>query len=405
MQVSFKPIHWKFRMPIAWRRSRCAERTPFVRQHLRHQYKRSLSALSGITFACILIYLQLGFLDAVLQTATHLYSRLDFDLVLNSQEALESTLPYTIRREQLASTRGVIGVASVAPLDIGYKQWKNPRNGRNRAVLVLGIDPDNTLIQLQAMKGELSLLSRPDSIFIDTKSRKEYGFDFYSTSPSSWAQVGRRREQVVGAYELGPSLRYDGSILTGDQNFRRIFSNYSNEVTSLGLVKLVPNADLQAVKHKIEALLPGQVRVLTRREAIERDKRYWLSSTSIGYVFGIGAFMGLVVGFVIVGQIMNADVASHLGVYATLLAIGYQKHRVMSIIVRLGCVLSLLALLPSLVGAQLLYTITNLATGLPMHLSIWRILIVFALSLLMGGGSARLAAQRVLLADPAVLFR
>jgi putative ABC transport system permease protein len=299
----------------------------------------------------------------------------------------------------------VIGVASVAPLDIGYKQWKNPRNGRNRAVLVLGIDPDNTLIQLQAMKGELSLLSRPDSIFIDTKSRKEYDFEFYSTSPSSWAQVGRRREQVVGAYELGPSLRYDGSILTGDQNFRRIFSSYSHEVTSLGLVKLDPNADLQAVKHRIEALLPSQVRVLTRHEAIERDKRYWLSSTSIGYVFGIGAFMGLVVGFVIVGQIMNADVASHLGVYATLLAIGYQKHRVMSIIIRLGCVLSLLALLPSLVGAQVLYTITNLATGLPMHLSIWRIFIVFALSMLMGGGSAGLAAQRVLLADPAVLFR
>ncbi|CAE21749.1 possible membrane permease or ABC transporter component [Prochlorococcus marinus str. MIT 9313] len=378
--------------------------TPFVLQHLRHQRKRSISAVSGITFACILIFLQLGFLDAVLMTATHLYSRLDFDLVISSRDALESTMPYTFNRVQIDRLRAIDGVARVAPLDIGYKQWKNPINGRNRALLVLGIDPDNNLTQFDSLSGDLSLLNHPETIFVDTKSRNDYGFKFFLNHSDHWAQVGNRREKVSGSFELGPSLRYDGSILTGGQNFRRIFGSYSTDITSVGLLKLQPNSNIHMIKEKIESILPDKLLILTKDQVIERDKRYWLVSTSIGYVFGIGACMGLLVGIVIVGQIMNADVSTHLSIYATLLAIGYPKLRVMSLIIRLGLVVSVLAILPSLAGAKVLYSLTNLATGLPMQLTLQRVITVSLLSLIMGGGSAYLSARRVMRADPALLF-
>ena len=376
----------------------------FTLQHLRYQRKRTISAVCGVTFASILIFLQLGFLDAVLMTAKQLYSRLDFDLVVTSRDALESTMPYTFRRAQIDRLRAINGVERVAPLDIGYKQWKNPINGRNRALLVLGIDPDNTLTQLDAVHGELSSLQQPDTIFIDVKSRKDYGFQFFIKHPSHWAQVGSRREKVTGTYELGPSLRYDGSILTGDQNFRRIFDNYSSNITSVGLLKLMSNVNVNQVRESIQSVLPPQLVVLTKSQALDRDKDYWFGSTSIGYVFGIGACMGFVVGIFIVWQIMNADVSSHLNLYATLLAMGYSKSHVIFLIVQLGVVISLLAIVPSLIGAHALYILTKLATGLPMKLTFLRVITVGLLSLLMGGGSAYLSSRRVMQADPALLF-
>lgn len=114
--------------------------------------------------------------------------------------------------------------------------------------------------------------------------------------------------------------------------------------------------------------------------------------------------MGFVVGIFIVWQIMNADVSSHLNLYATLLAMGYSKSHVIFLIVQLGVVISLLAIVPSLIGAHALYILTKLATGLPMKLTFLRVITVGLLSLLMGGGSAYLSSRRVMQADPALLF-
>jgi putative ABC transport system permease protein len=71
-------------------------------------------------------------------------------------------------------------------------------------------------------------------------------------------------------------------------------------------------------------LLPNDVRVLTKQGFIDFEQNYWRSSTSIGFIFTLGAAMGFVVGCVIVYQVLYTDVSDHLPEYATLMAMGYK---------------------------------------------------------------------------------
>ncbi len=79
------------------------------------------------------------------------------------------------------------------------------------------------------------------------------------------------------------------------------------------------------MKAELQRILPKDVLVFTRQEIIERDRDYWISATSIGFMFTMGVIVSLVVGVVIVYQILYTDIASHMKQYATLKAMGYNK--------------------------------------------------------------------------------
>ena len=64
------------------------------------------------------------------------------------------------------------------------------------------------------------------------------------------------------------------------------------------------------------SIYPHDVYVYTSEEFREMEVRYWNKTTPIGYIFTFGAIMGLVVGFIIVYQILFADVQDHLKEYA-----------------------------------------------------------------------------------------
>ena len=57
-------------------------------RNLLHQRIRTLISLAGVAFAVLLIFSQLGFLGAVDRTATLLFDRLDFDLLLEARNTL-----------------------------------------------------------------------------------------------------------------------------------------------------------------------------------------------------------------------------------------------------------------------------------------------------------------------------
>lgn len=136
------------------------------------------------------------------------------------------------------------------------------------------------------------------------------------------AEVNDRRITVVDLFTLGTSFGIDGSLVTSDLNYQRLFPDRPPGFIELGLIHLEEGADPDEVQRRLTGALENDVRVLTRPEFIDREVRYWGSTTPIGYVFGFGAVMGLIVGGVIVYQILFADVSEHLSEYATLKAIG-----------------------------------------------------------------------------------
>jgi putative ABC transport system permease protein len=158
------------------------------------------------------------------------------------------------------------------------------------------------------------------------------------------------------------------------------------------------------VRERLESSLERDVLVLTRAAFIEREFEYWGSTTPVGYVFGFGAIMGLIVGGVIVYQILFADVSEHLAEYATLKAMGYTNRRLSRVVLQEAGILAAMGFVPGLLVSVALYRVTAQATRLPLVMSPDRALVVFALTVGMCGVAALMALRKVRSADPAEVF-
>ena len=155
---------------------------------------------------------------------------------------------------------------------------------------------------------------------------------------------------------------------------------------------------------KLNALLPEDVTVLTKQGFIDFEQNYWRTSTSIGFIFTLGAAMGFVVGCVIVYQVLYSDVSDHLPEYATLMAMGYKLRTLLGVVVREGLLLALFGYLPAYAAGQGLYLLVRSATALPVAMDFSRAATVFTMILVMCMASAGLAMRRLVDADPAEIF-
>src|SRR5437762_11818476 len=91
-------------------------KTSLAWHNLWHQPVRSGVAIVGVTFAAVLMFMQLGFLEAVKASATVIYDVLDFDVCIRSRDYDYFSDPRTLDRSRMADAEGVRGVANVAPL-------------------------------------------------------------------------------------------------------------------------------------------------------------------------------------------------------------------------------------------------------------------------------------------------
>ena len=100
-------------------------RTPLAWLNLLHERTRTLVAVAGVAFAVVLIFVQLGFFQAVRNTATLVYDALDFDLAIISREYVDMLRPGSVARGRLAAARGWPGVRAARPLSVGLSAWRN----------------------------------------------------------------------------------------------------------------------------------------------------------------------------------------------------------------------------------------------------------------------------------------
>src|SRR5438046_645673 len=116
-----------------------AARTPLAWHNLWHQPVRSGVAVVGVTFATVLMFMQLGFLEAVKASATVIYDVLEFDICLRSRDYDRFSDARSFDRSRLGVAQEVAGVATAAPLWVSVLSWRNPKSGEPRAILTLGV--------------------------------------------------------------------------------------------------------------------------------------------------------------------------------------------------------------------------------------------------------------------------
>lgn len=363
-------------------------------------------AISGVAFAVILIFMQLGFQEALYRSAVNLHSRLATDLVLISPRSAYLVAMKAFPRRRLHQAAGFPGVRSIAPLYARVGPWRNPVTGKTRGIFVVGFDPSDDPLDLDGISEKRTELRYPDRVLFDRASRPEYGpvADLFAEQDALTTELNRREVEVVGTFELGTSFGVDGSVITSDLNFLRVFPDIQPGMLTMGLIQVDDSADLETLRSQIDDVLPDDVLVLTKEQYMQREMDYWASATPIGYVFTFGTIMGLVVGSIVVYQILFADISDHLGEYATLKAVGYTNGFLMRVVLSEALLLALTGFLPGLLVSWQLYRITASATLLPLAVNPVLMVSVLGLTVAMCSVSAIIAVRKVRTADPAEIF-
>ena len=93
---------------------------------LRRQKVRLAVALAGVAFAVVLMFMQLGFQDALFRSAVNVHQRLRADLFFVNPNYNVIAFPSHIPRARLYQALAFDGVAAVTPIYTGLVPWKNP---------------------------------------------------------------------------------------------------------------------------------------------------------------------------------------------------------------------------------------------------------------------------------------
>ncbi len=373
---------------------------------LKKRRSRLAVALAGVSFAVVLILMQLGFRESLFESSVRYHETLEYDIALFSHESPYLVSPKTFSSRRLYQAAALDSVESVSPVYIDQAYWKNPESHESRFIFLMGFRLTDEVLDVPGVVENLDKISRRDVVLYDRKSRPEFGpvVERFESGQEVTAEMYGRRVTIGGLFEMGTSFGIDASVITSDVNFLRIFPNRSPGSINLGLIRLREGADLATVQREIRELLPADVLVLTRDEFVARERAYWDATTPIGYIFAFGMLMGCVVGGIIVYQILFADVSDHLAEYATLKAIGYGDGAVSLVVLQQALILALLGYLPAFALCLWLYDLTANATGLPVHMTLDRAALVFGLALGMCSIAGLSALRVVRSADPAEFF-
>ncbi|MBD2717523.1 MULTISPECIES: ABC transporter permease DevC [unclassified Synechococcus] len=381
-------------------------RIPLAWLLLTRQPMRLAVALAGITFAGILMFMQLGFRDALFDSSVTVHKLFDTDLVLLSPRSKSSISMTGFPERRLVQAKADPDVTGITPVHWNLLLWRNPQTKGTRSILALGFEPGDPLFLDPAVTAMAPRLTQKGRVLFDDLSRDEFGpvAKWFREGRTVESEVAGKRLRVAGLFSSGPSFGADGNLLTSRETLLSLVPNNPPGSIELGLIRLRPGADPAQVVDRLRRLLPEDVTVLTKQGFLDLEMDYWRTSTAIGFIFTLGAAMGFVVGCVIVYQILYSDVSDHLPEYATLMAMGYSLLTLLGVVAREGLLLAIFGYVPAYLAGQVLYAAIHAATKLPVAMAGDRSMTVFLMILVMCMGSAAMAMRKLGDADPADIF-
>jgi putative ABC transport system permease protein len=379
--------------------------------NLVHNRQRFITALGAVVFAVVLMFIQLGFRNAMLQSSVEFINRLDADLILTSRHRYVSFYDYTFKKNRLYQVQGFDGVQAVSPLYLAIGIWKNQGGVRQRPIRIFGYNLKSQTFSIPDIPNYINALQFPDTVIADKKSRQDFG----DITPGVEVELLDRKVKIIGNFQLGTDFVADGNLITSDQNFLRIFhghpyGDFGNIRTSLddvdfGLIK-IKSHDFN-VKNLVEILnksLPPDVLVMTKKEFMEQDIKYFDKSTPIGFMFGLGTVIGFFVGIIVVYNIIYTDINNNLPQYGTLRAIGYSNSYLFAIIVLQSAILAIIGFFPGLFASILIYQVMAKSTGLLVEMSLGVASLVAILTIFMCILAGLIGAKKIQGLDPAEVY-
>ncbi|MDJ0588610.1 MAG: ABC transporter permease DevC [Pleurocapsa sp. MO_226.B13] len=374
---------------------------------LKYQKIRFSIALSGVVFAVVAIFFQLGMRDALFDSAVFFHQGLQGECFIVSSRSTNLADMASFSQRRLSQALAFEEVEYVNPIYFGFARWKNPESRDSwHGIGMIGFDLRQQTFDLPGIKSNLERLQQIDTVLFDRNSRNEYGSiaEKFERDNSVITELSNRRIKVVGLFELGASFAFDGNIITSDLNFLRISNAREKGFIDIGLIKLKTGADPEKFKIKLQKYLPSDVQVFTKPEFINFEQNYWQTSTSIGFTFNSNVVLSFIVGAVVVYQILYTNVSEHLKEYATLKAIGYSNQYLLNLVFQQALIIGSLGYIPGFAIAIFMYKFAQQATLLPIEMTGQRAINILVATIIMCLIAGVSAVRKMKSANPADIF-
>jgi putative ABC transport system permease protein len=373
--------------------------------------RRSLAAFAGVTGGLVLALMQLGFQDALYESAVRIHRVLAGEVLVAPAEF--NALPNAgwFERGALAAVEARPEVAEVTTLAVTALMLRNFETRQVQPLLLLTVDPEAPALDAHAIGADLALLRFNGRALWDRRSRPRWGdvagavarhgsVELETALPGLLLQVPLT---VAGTYALGGSIVSLGTMLVAPPTLAAI-NGQSWERPNLAVVRLRAGADAEATARALQALLPPHLVALTREELVAREKHFWRHDTPIGFLFDLGALLGFAICAIFTAQVLVQVVDENLAEYAVLRTLDMPDRFFTATILVSGLLVALVATPLAGLLAGLLYLLSVRATGLPLEMSLARLAAVGALAAVVAVLAGLGTGRRLRRADPASLL-
>ncbi len=380
------------RMPIGW--------LQLVSNKLRFA-----AAATGVAFACILVFVQLGMMGSFSEAVRISYRALKADIMISASDANGLTDGSNVARRRLFQALAVQGVKEAVPIFIGKTAWLRD-DGSRLELTAIGLDPTHESFVGPALQN-IDVLKLANHVLLDQRTRGLNPERLKDVTPSNplMIETNGQKVAIAGTISLGGGFAGDGYVIVSDQTFMRLFPARSSGSPNHILLNIESGEDARVVSERIrKTLSSNSIQVRSFSDAIAQEITYQTTRRPVGLIFGFGVAIGTLVGFVIVYQILSTDVVDHLSEYATFKAMGYGPKFFRRVVLEEAVILAIVGFFPAFLVTIGIYAVMAKATGLPIAMGPERAILVLIGTVLSCSLSGILAMRKLTHADPADLF-
>jgi putative ABC transport system permease protein len=367
-------------------------------KNLFHDKVRLTVTLVGIIFSVVLSSIQLGLFVGFQRATSDILYFSNADLWITSKNVTHAEDGVAFSERKLYQVLASPNVERVEKQILQFAGWKKP-DGAETGILLVGGDLDGGMgVPFKITQGKLEDLRQPDAVMVEELYKEKLGV----TEIGQTVEIRGFRAKVVGFTRGIRSFTTSPPVFASFKNAQNFFGLPEDKTLYL-VVKAKQGIDLQQLKAELKSSV-SDVDVYTRMEWTEKQRNYWMFGTGAGITVLIAAFLGLLVGVVVVAQTIYSATVDHIREYGTLKAMGASNFYLYRVIITqaflsgligyaVGMSIALFVSYISLKGTTAIILPTELIGGL------------FVLTILMCVGASVVSINKVTRIDPAMVFK
>lgn len=314
-------------------------------------------------------------------------------------ESFEFASPFDERTfYKVASVEGVERAERVL---MNFAQFKIA-DGGDLGVQIVGIETSPGHAPLLApwnvVAGDSNRLREAGAIVVDKSEYAKLKIDRIGHS----TEVSGVHAQVVAMTKGIRSFTTSPIVFTDIRTARSFMPGLGENAVTYVLVKVKAGVNVEAVRARINEL--PHLAAYTTSQMSQRTRTYWSSRTGVGAGFFTTAVLGVIVGFVVVGQILYSGTLQYIREYGTLKAMGAKNSSIVRVILSQALISAAIGFVVGgalAFGMQAAMAKANLTVALFPGLYAVTLVVTIA----MCSFAALLSIVKVLRLDPASVFK